>query len=80
MLNIHSINKIDYAAKRSVEPPLPIPFCLPTNYTPTVIVGLQAGSLSGKTLTKFIGEIASVVFCVKSYPTRERKCTLPCNV
>ena len=65
--------KRDFAAKRSVEPPLPLPFSLPANYTPMVMAGLQAGSLSGKMLTKFIGEIASAIFCFKSYPTREEK-------
>ena len=63
--------KGDFVAKRSAEPPLPIPFSLPANYTPMVMAGLQAGSLSGKMLTKFIGEIASAIFCFKSYPTRE---------
>ena len=62
-----------FTVKRKSQAPLPIPFSLPSNYTPTVMAGLQAGSLSGKAMTKFISEVASAVFHFKSYPTREEK-------
>jgi hypothetical protein len=53
--------------------PLPRPFNLPQNFSPLVNSGLQAGSLSGKALTKFITEVAASVYSYKSYPTSEEK-------
>lgn len=53
------------------EPPLPMPFQVPSNYSPIVVEGLKAGSLTGKAMVK--SEIADVLFSYKSYPTREEK-------
>ena len=60
-------------SKKALEDPLPTPFELPKNFPPIVAAGLQAKTLNGKAMTKFITEIAHAIFRFKNYPTREEK-------
>ena len=73
LCGIQTLHQSILLTKHATESPLPVLFCLPTNYSPVVMAGLQAKSLSGKAPTKFISEIAAAVFMHKSYPTREEK-------
>lgn len=57
------------ATKKKQEPPLPLPFELPRNYKPEVMVGLENGFLSATAKSKFLGDVAAAVFRYKSYPT-----------
>ena len=59
--------------KKPLEDPLPTPFELPKNYPPIVTAGLQAKSLNGIVMVKFITEIAHAIFRFKNYPTQEEK-------
>lgn len=57
--------------QKKSEPPLPLPFELPKNYSASVMVGLKQGILSGRKKTKFMSTIASSIFLHKSYPTTD---------
>ena len=53
------------------QPPLPKPFPIRTNFTRDITKCLEEKCLTGKARMKFITAIASSIFQVKSYPTRE---------
>ena len=53
------------------EPPLPRPFDPPVNFSPLVMVGLEAEYLVGNAGIKIITAIANAIFRYKRYPTDE---------
>ena len=59
--------------KKALQEPLLTLFELPKNFPPIVAAGLQAKTLNGKAMMKFITEIAHGIFRFKNYPTREEK-------
>ena len=57
--------------KREQEPPLLVPFPLPSNFTKEVMAGLKMGVLSVRAETTFFSQVAEAVFNFKSYPTKD---------
>ena len=66
-----SVSIVKCETKRKQELALPRPFSLPSNFSHSVVSGLEEKHLVGKARTKFITAIASAMFQHKSYPTRD---------
>lgn len=65
-----SITPIRRITERKQEPPLPRPFPLPRNFTPSITLALESEKLTGKERAKFMTAIAHSIFTYKSYPTK----------
>ena len=59
------------ATMRGKEPPLPMPFPLPTNFRSEIMAALKQEVLSPSLRRKFLSAIASAIFRHKGYPTKE---------